>query len=96
MEIEGDAQRSSEELPKLIAGYTTKASYPATALGRSLALAAQIVGSNLGTKAIYVEHGSFDTHVSQQKTQNLLLAQFSDAIAAFYETLPRTATTGVF
>ncbi|MBV8529822.1 MAG: DUF1501 domain-containing protein [Candidatus Eremiobacteraeota bacterium] len=87
MEIEGDAQRSSEELPKLVAGYTTKASYPATPLGRSLALAAQIVGSNLGTKVIYVEHGSFDTHVSQKTTQNLLLTQFSDAVAAFYEDL---------
>jgi uncharacterized protein (DUF1501 family) len=87
MEIEGDAQRSSEELPKLVAGYTTKASYPATGLGRSLALAAQIVGSNLGTKVIYVEHGSFDTHVSQKKTQDQLLMQFSDAIAAFYDDL---------
>lgn len=87
MEIEGDAQRSSEELPKLVAGYRTQASYPSTALGRSLALAAQIVGSNLGTKAIYVEHGSFDTHVSQQKTQDLLLKGFSDAIGAFYEDL---------
>jgi uncharacterized protein (DUF1501 family) len=87
MEIEGNAQRSSEELPRLVAGYTTKASYPATPLGRSLALAAQIVGSNLGTKAIYVEHGSFDTHVNQVAIQNRLLAQFSDAIGAFYEDL---------
>jgi uncharacterized protein (DUF1501 family) len=87
MEIEGDAQRSSEELPKLVAGYMTKASYPATPLGRSLALAAQIVGSNLGTKAIYVQHGSFDTHVSQSATQNRLLTQLSDAIAAFYDDL---------
>ncbi len=87
MEIEENAQRSSEELPKLVAGYRTKASYPATGLGRSLALVAQIVGSNLGTKAIYVEHGSFDTHVSQKTTQDRLLMQFSDAIAAFYEDL---------
>ncbi len=87
MEIEGNAQRSSEELPRLVAGYTTKASYPATPLGRSLALAAQIVGSKLGTKAIYVEHGSFDTHVSQVAIQNRLLAQFSDAVGAFYEDL---------
>jgi uncharacterized protein (DUF1501 family) len=87
MEVEGDAQRSSEELPKLVAGYTTKAAYPATSLGRSLALAAQIVGSNLGTKAIYVEHGSFDTHVNQKATQNQLLKQFSDAIGAFYDDL---------
>lgn len=87
MEIEGDAQRSSEELPRLVSGYKTRASYPATGLGRSLALAAQIVGSNLGTRAIYVEHGSFDTHVNQSKTQDALLTQFSNAIAAFYEDL---------
>ena len=94
MEIEGDAQRSSEELPRLIAGYTTQASYPATALGRSLALAAQIVGSNLGTKAIYVEHGSFDTHVNQKATQNALLLQFSDAVAAFYQDLAAHGNEG--
>ncbi len=87
MEIEGDAQRSSEELPKLVAGYTAKASYPATGLGRSLALAAQIVGSNLGTKVIYVEHGSFDTHVNQKTTQDQLLMQFSNAVGAFYDDL---------
>ncbi|MGB8908286.1 MAG: DUF1501 domain-containing protein [Candidatus Cybelea sp.] len=87
MQIEGDAQRSSQELPKLVAGYKTLAAYPATALGRSLALAAQIVGSNLGTKAIYVEHGSFDTHVNQKATQDRLLTQLSDALAAFYQDL---------
>ncbi len=87
MEVEGNAQRSSEELPKLIGGYVTKASYPSTGLGRSLALAAQIVGSNLGTKAIYVEHGSFDTHVSQAATQNRLLSQLSNAVGAFYQDL---------
>jgi len=94
MEIEGDAQRSSEELPRLISGYTTQASYPATALGRSLALAAQIVGSNLGTKAIYIEHGSFDTHVNQKATQNALLLQFSDAVAAFYQDLAAHGNEG--
>jgi len=87
MEIEADAQRSSEELPRLVSGYVAKASYPATGLGRSLALAAQIVGSNLGTRAIYVEHGSFDTHVSQRATQNQLLTELSNAMAAFYEDL---------
>jgi len=86
-EIEDHAQRGSEELPKLVAGYKTDATYPATPLGRSLALAAQIVGSNLGTKVLYVQHGSFDTHTSQKATQDRLLGEFSDAIAAFYEDL---------
>jgi uncharacterized protein (DUF1501 family) len=87
MEIEDHAQRSSEELPGLIAGYKARAAYPSTALGRSLALAAQIIGSNLGTKVLYVSHGSFDTHVNQKATQDRLLAQFSDAMAAFYADL---------
>jgi uncharacterized protein (DUF1501 family) len=94
MEIEGDAQRSSEELPKLVAGYTTKAAYPATGIGRSLALAAQIVGSNLGTTVIYVEHGSFDTHVNQKTTQNSLLTQLSNAIGAFYDDLAAHGNEG--
>ena len=87
MEIEDHSQRGSQELPKLIAGYRPAGAYPATPLGRSLSLAAQIVGSKLGTKVIYVQHGSFDTHVSQVQTQNRLLGEFSDAIAAFYADL---------
>ena len=86
-EVEDDAQRGSEELPKLVAGYKPEGTYPATPLGRSLALAAQIVGSNLGTRILYVQHGSFDTHVSQKATQDRLLQQFSDAMAAFYTDL---------
>jgi uncharacterized protein (DUF1501 family) len=88
-EIEDHAQRGSEELPQLIAGYKTDASYPATGIGRSLALAAQIVGSKLGTRVIYVQHGSFDTHVAQKATQDRLLRELSDGLAAFYDDLAK-------
>lgn len=86
-EIEDHAQRGSRELPKLVAGYQRQATYPATPLGRSLALAAQIVGSKLGTRVLYVQHGSFDTHVTQKQTQDRLLADFANAISAFYQDL---------
>ena len=86
-EIEDHAQRGSEELPKLIGGYKTSASYPATPLGRSLSLAAQIVGSRIGTRVLYVQHGSFDTHVGQRGTHDRLLGEFSDAMKAFYDDL---------
>ena len=86
-EIEDHAQRGAEELPKLVAGYQQQATYPATPLGRSLALAAQIVGSKLGTRVLYVQHGSFDTHVTQKQTQDRLLADFANAMAAFYQDL---------
>ncbi len=85
--IEDHAERGAAELPKLIAGYTTSATYPATPLGRSLALAAQIVGSRLGTRVLYVQHGSFDTHVSQKATQDRLLKELSEGLAAFYADL---------
>ncbi len=86
-EIESHAQRGSEELPKLIAGYTSNAAYPATPFGRSLALAAQIVGSKLGTRVIYVQIGSFDTHINQKATQDRLLAELANGLAAFYTDL---------
>ena len=86
-EIEDHAQRGAEELPKLVGGYRKQATYPSTSLGRSLALAAQIVGSKLGTRVLYVEHGSFDTHVTQKATQDRLLADFANAISAFYQDL---------
>ncbi len=86
-EIEDHAQRGAEELPKLVGGYQPQATYPATPLGRSLALAAQIVGSKLGTRVLYVQHGSFDTHVTQKQTQDRLLADFANALAAFYQDL---------
>ncbi|HTJ28015.1 MAG TPA: DUF1501 domain-containing protein [Candidatus Limnocylindria bacterium] len=86
-EIEDHAQRGAQELPRLVAGYKTDASYPATPLGRSLALAAQIVGSQLGTRVLYVQHGSFDTHTTQKQTQDRLLGDFANAIAAFYADL---------
>jgi uncharacterized protein (DUF1501 family) len=86
-EIEDHAERGAAELPKLVAGYTTTAPYPATPLGRSLALAAQIIGSNLGTRVLYVAHGSFDTHVSQRPTQDRLLRELADGLSAFYTDL---------
>ncbi len=86
-EIEDHAERGAAELPKLVGGYTTTANYPATPLGRSLALAAQIIGSNLGTRVLYVQHGSFDTHVSQTPTQDRLLRELADGLAAFYADL---------
>jgi uncharacterized protein (DUF1501 family) len=36
---------------------------------------------------IYVQHGSFDTHVNQKAVQDRLLGQLSDALKAFYDDL---------
>lgn len=86
-EIAAAAQKGSEELPALIAGYKPAGAYPATPLGRSLSLAAQIIGGKTRTRVLYVQHGSFDTHTSQKTTQDRLLGEFSDAMKAFYDDL---------
>lgn len=86
-QIEDHAQRGAEELPSLVAGYKAEATYPATPIGRSLALAAQIIGTKLGTRVLYVQLGSFDTHTTQKGTQDRLLGDFASAISAFYADL---------
>lgn len=86
-QIEDHAQKGSEELPKLIEGYKPAGSYPATPLGRSLSLAAQIIASKAGTRVLYVQHGSFDTHVNQKAVQERLLGELADALKAFYDDL---------
>ena len=85
--IEDHAQRGAEELPKLIAGYKSEATYPATPFGRSLALAAQVIGTKLGTRVLFVQLGSFDTHTTQKATQDRLLADFANGMSAFYDDL---------
>jgi len=49
--------------------------------------AGERVTSPTGTRVLYVQHGSFDTHVGQKATQDRLLGEFSDAIKAFYDDL---------
>jgi uncharacterized protein (DUF1501 family) len=85
--IEDHAQRGAEELPKLVAGYTPAGTYPSTPFGRSLALAAQIIGTKLGTRVLFVQLGSFDTHTTQKGTQDRLLADFAAGMSAFYADL---------
>jgi uncharacterized protein (DUF1501 family) len=93
-EIEDHAQRGAQELPSLVGGYKTEANYPATPLGRSLALAAQIIGSKLGTRVLYVTLGSFDTHTTQKATQDRLLADFANGMTAFYTDLAAHGNDG--
>ena len=43
---------------------------------------------------LYVQHGSFDTHITQKGTQDRLLGDFSDAIGAFYDDLAAHGNDG--
>ena len=61
----------------------SKASYPATELGRNLQTISSLILSDINTKVYYVSLGSFDTHVLQEGQQKRLFTEMNDAIKAF-------------
>jgi uncharacterized protein (DUF1501 family) len=63
--------------------HATSAVYPQTELGNNLKTIASLILSDIDTKVYYVSIGSFDTHVSQQNTQQRLFRQMNDAVSAF-------------
>ena len=77
----GDALRSK------IAGYTAQATYPTDGFSQQLKLAAQLIGSNAGTRIIFVSLGSFDTHAGQRAQQDRLLGYLGNGLRAFYADL---------
>jgi uncharacterized protein (DUF1501 family) len=65
--------------------------YPsANPLARSLAVVARLIAGGLPTPVYVVSLGGFDTHAGQQVLHPPLLAQLSDAIAAFADDLGKS------
>ena len=62
-------------------------SYPDTAFAKQLKTIATFINSGLQTKVYYVSLSGFDTHVNQTSTQQRLLKEYSDAVAAFINNL---------
>ncbi|HEV2137888.1 MAG TPA: DUF1501 domain-containing protein [Nitrososphaerales archaeon] len=80
-----DATAASDTIAKAASNYKTNAKYPQDDFGNRMKLAAEIAGSNLNPKIVYVELGGFDTHTNQKGQQADLLKTLSDGIAAFYQ-----------
>ncbi len=62
--------------------------FPNSAIGRQLQAVAQVVAVRetlkMSRQLFFVSHGSFDTHAGQANTQENLLSQVSQALAAFH------------
>ncbi len=78
---------SSRRLQEIGKSYQPKATYPNTALGGRLKLAAQLIDAGLGARLFYVAHGNFDTHATQAPAHANLLTQLSEAVTAFFKDL---------
>ncbi len=63
------------------------ASYPQDQFSQALATVARLIAANLPTRIYYVALGGFDTHANQSPTQERLLKQFAEGLAAFQRDL---------
>ncbi len=70
-----------------VANYKTAVIYPTDAFSQQMKLAAQIIGSQVGTRIIFVSIGSFDTHANQRQQQDRLLGYLSNGLVAFQKDL---------
>jgi uncharacterized protein (DUF1501 family) len=82
-----DAYHGGDVLRAKVAGYTAAVTYPADGFAQQLKLAAQLIGTNTGTKIVFVSIGSFDTHAGQRAQQDRLLGYLGNGLLAFHQDL---------
>jgi len=82
-----DALVTEKKFQKALADYQTKADYPTTPFGGSLRNVAALIAAGTATRVYYVSLSGFDTHNNQLNTQNNLLRQLSEGLAAFQRDL---------
>jgi len=82
-----NAMHGGDLLKAKIASYVPAVEYPKDNFAQQLRLAAQIVGSRIGTRVIFVSIGSFDTHAGQRAQQDRLLGYLGNGLRAFYQDL---------
>jgi uncharacterized protein (DUF1501 family) len=79
-----DIVKGTELIKKILqTPRTPKATYPAGRVGQGMAVFAQMIVENCGTKLFYISLGGFDTHAKQAGGHDNLMASYSGAIAAF-------------
>jgi uncharacterized protein (DUF1501 family) len=91
-----DARVSSEQIRRAVAA-SNAGVYPRSELGSQLAMIGAMIRAELPTRVFYVSLGGFDTHAGQGGAQGRhanLLAQFGDAIRAFYNDLRAAGQDG--
>ncbi len=82
-----DALVTEKRFQKILADYTTTASYPASPFGNSLRNVAALIAAGTATRVYYVSLTGFDTHSNQANQHTNLLKQLSEGLAAFQSDL---------
>lgn len=84
-----DAQVASDRVRKAV-DRSPETAFPRTGLARQLQMVASMIRAELPTRVFYVAMGGFDTHANQTGQHARLLAEFSEAVGAFYKELAAT------
>jgi len=79
LKVERDVKQAAANLGN---NFSLRSEFPNHALGNALKTAAQVVASKAGVAAIKVSHNGYDTHGGQQGTQQRLLRELAEGIAA--------------
>ena len=73
-----------KEAPKM---YSSTVEYPETTIAKKLKGIAQIHMANFGTRVLYCDHGSFDSHSNQIGMHDKLWKDVSEAVECFFDDL---------
>jgi uncharacterized protein (DUF1501 family) len=73
-----------KEAPKM---YSSTVAYPDTPIAKKLKGIAQVHLANFGTRILYCDHGSFDSHSNQAGMHSKLWTDVSAAVACFFDDL---------
>jgi uncharacterized protein (DUF1501 family) len=82
-----DALVTEKRFQGFLTDYKAGAEYPASPFANSLRNVAALIAAGVSTRVYYVSLTGFDTHANQLNTQNNLLKQLSEGLAAFQRDL---------
>ncbi|MFI4922093.1 MAG: DUF1501 domain-containing protein [Burkholderiales bacterium] len=84
LKVENDIQQAASRLK---GDYEFKTEFPKTQFGNSLKAASQVIAGGAGVAAIKISLNGFDTHSNQPGTQQRLLGELAEGLAAFKSAL---------
>ena len=82
-----DSLKAADILKLAPAQYSSTVEYPDTPLARKLRGVAQVHIADLGTRVLYCDHGSFDSHSNQVGMHDKLWHDVSNAVESFFDDL---------
>ncbi len=87
-----EAYASAAALKQAAEAYRPRVSYPSSAIGRAIELAARALSAPLGTRIVHVRQGGYDTHAGQARVHGGLLADLAAAVRAFGKDMQARST----